>query len=69
MNTAKTIPWHHKDSDYVPYDSNRSPKAIMKIVRETPVKEYEWIHHNARPKKNDNDDPFVFGNRPFDTQS
>jgi hypothetical protein len=65
MSTVK-IPWHHMDSDHVLQENGRQRKWTFKIVKE--------VAANAEPVVDEvhraalNEDPFVFGNKPFDSK-
>jgi hypothetical protein len=64
---SKSIPWHHMDSDYVPFESSRTRKWFFRIVKEPATYKSEGAVKEIK-RAALNEDPFVFGNVPFDNK-
>jgi hypothetical protein len=63
------IPWHHMDSDYEPHDLRSPRKWSFKIVKEAPPTTIKVEYVVKEFKRADlNDDPFLFGNKPFENK-
>lgn len=69
MKTAR-VPWHHKDSDYVPdFGRISSKKSYLKVLRnvmDTPLTS-NGLPLRPKARRTDlKDDVFMFGYRPFE---
>jgi hypothetical protein len=64
--SVSTIPWHHKDSDYVPRETLIPKTRLLKLVYESKIPVQSKPSDQVIPRAVLKEDPFVFGDKPFE---